>query len=256
MKNVIIMCRAEGCSTVINAMNPDEEISQIGLAGDVNAAARAVIESGRIPVVCNMFATKYSAVSLLYKKYFIDGIEETTAGEMKRYFDDCEGAILIGMTAKAGTEKAFCAGTYNHVAWHDYLINGTACGESEIYRTFFESYGIPVLAVSGDEACCEEIKRTIDGAATIAVKRADYRLRAAVYEATEKAICAGVREALTRAGKREFTSKTPLSVEIRYNRTDFCDDSYERNNRTLERPDARTLRKTVEKINTIFDLIF
>lgn len=113
-----------------------------------------------------------------------------------------------------------------------------------------------MLAVSGDEACCEEINKTIDGAVTIAVKRADYRLRATAYEAAEKAIYDGVREALTHAGKREFTSKTPLGVEIRYNRTDFCDDSYERNNRTLQHPDARTLRKTVEKINTIFDLIF
>lgn len=136
MKNVIIMCRVEGCSTVINAMNPDEEISQIGLAGDVNAAARAIIESGRIPVVCNMFATKYSAVSLLYKKYLLDRIEETTAGEMKRYFGDCEGAILIGMTAKAGTEKAFCAGTYNHVAWHDYLINGVAAANRKFTEPF------------------------------------------------------------------------------------------------------------------------
>lgn len=259
MKNIIIMCRPEGTSRVFNVNQLDKESAQISLANDVNAAAKLISAKGYAPVVCNLFAWKYEAMSMRYVNYLADNVIVASGTEIGRYLTDCEGAVLVGMTAKAGTERAFCAGTYNHVAWHDYAINGRSMGETGIYHTFFSRFGIPVLAVTGDEACCAEVKDTLKDAVAIPVKKAKYRDLAELYDEkiTSKAIHEGISAALCKAGRPENqTIELPLYVKVIYNRTDFCDDSYARNNGWLKRYDARTLEKKVEKIERISDLVF
>ncbi|MBN1583739.1 MAG: M55 family metallopeptidase, partial [Anaerolineae bacterium] len=69
-----------------------------------------------------------------------------------------DGVILLGHHARAGTLNGFLDHTMNSREWFEYRINGQPVGEIGIEAAYAGHYGVPVIAVSGDEAAVCEAK--------------------------------------------------------------------------------------------------
>lgn len=259
MKNIIIFCRQEGVSGMGYVGNCNTELSARLMAEEINSVAALIVSYGYEAILCNAHAYGFVASSLFYKTYLSEDVKEITTAELNAYTENCSGVMLVGMTAKAGTANAFMAGTWNHLGWHDYYINGKPIGEIGIYKTYFDYKNIPVIFVSGDRAACTEALMLIKSVAVSETKTARFRNVADCYDKIDVLLKtkAAVKLALDNIGTARADELTlPLTVRIDYNRTDFCDDAYVQSNYSLTRLGARTLEKKIEKIERLNDLVF
>lgn len=258
-KNVIIFCRQEGCSGISYVGEFDTEYSAQRMSNDINVVARAAASYGLTTIVCSTNERPWVKNSLLYKDMLDKDVIVASLGKINDYIGDCIGVITLGIPAKAGTLNAFSSGTWNHVAWHDYLLDNVAVGEISIYKKYANSRKVPLIAVIGDEAVCVEAKSLDQSISVFSTKCAKIRNVAVCkdnYEVDE-----GIQNCVMRAieGKENYCVEQityPIKVTVCYNRTDFCDDAYRISVYSLDRSDARTLSKTINLINGIGDFVF
>jgi D-amino peptidase len=84
----------------------------------------------------------------------------------------CDGCLLVGMHAMAGTPDGVLSHTVSGREWRSLRFNGVLVGETGINAAFCGSWDCPVLLVTGDEATCREATALLgDGLVTVAVKR-------------------------------------------------------------------------------------
>lgn len=81
---------------------------------------------------------------------------------------DC--LALVGQHAKAGTPDGHLCHTQT-LQWLDCVINGVSLGETGELMLLASEYGIPTVALSGDQAACREAQILVPGIATAAVKQ-------------------------------------------------------------------------------------
>lgn len=80
-----------------------------------------------------------------------------------------DAAVLVGYHARMGTYQ----GTVDHSYWgivRDIRLNGKPYGESGMNALAASCFGVPVVAVSGDEALAGQVKEEIGDIETIVVK--------------------------------------------------------------------------------------
>lgn len=78
-------------------------------------------------------------------------------------------AVFVGYHAGAGTEAAILDHTYTG-AFTEVRVNGDAWNETHLNAALAGSFGVPVVFVSGDKACCEQAKERLPWVRTVAVK--------------------------------------------------------------------------------------
>jgi D-amino peptidase len=123
---------------------------------------------------------------------------------------------------------------------------------------FFAGYfGVPVVAVSGDLAACQEAEKLFPGIPTAAVKIATKR-NAAECIPLDKAI-ALIKDTVKRGFKNRgafapMAAKLPLTVEIEFNRCDYADEAIE-NNPSLMRIDEYLVRSVKTKVEGYLDVL-
>ncbi len=78
--------------------------------------------------------------------------------------------LIIGQHAKAGTADGHLCHTQT-LDWYDCTINGVSVGEMGEMMLLAGEYGVPTVALSGDEAACREAAALVPGIATAAVKQ-------------------------------------------------------------------------------------
>ena len=66
--------------------------------------------------------------------------------------EDCDGVILLGYHAMAGTPCAVLEHTMSSAGWQNLTVNGAPFGEIGIDAAYAGEYGVPVILVSGDES--------------------------------------------------------------------------------------------------------
>ncbi len=81
---------------------------------------------------------------------------------------DC--VAIIGQHAKAGTPEGHLCHTQT-LEWLDCVVNGVSVGETGEMMLLASEYGVPTVALSGDEAACREAQALVPGIATAAVKQ-------------------------------------------------------------------------------------
>ena len=242
-KCIIVFCRQEGCSGISYVGQFDTVFSAKAMAEDVNTIARAAKRRGLKTVMYYPREIRYVKASCFYRDYVDQDVVVANGAQISDHIKNCEGVVALGVSAKAGTMNAFECGTHNHVACHDYLIAGESVGEVSIYRTFAARFGVPLIAVIGDEAVCKEIKSVDENVFTYTTKTARVR-NAAICKDVEE--CRrGIEECVYEAiGAKDQvfvpTVTFPLKATIIYNRTDFCDDAIVKTFYALERTGARS----------------
>lgn len=168
----------------------------------------------------------------------------------------CDAVFMIGAHAMSGTLNAFLDHTQSSVSWHDYYINGHRCGEMGQTAAFAGAFGIPVVMVSGDFAACAEARQFFGNIKTAAVKFANGRNNAECInnQTAEQLIYNAAREAVGIIGEiKPFRVLLPAEIKLELNRADYCDWAARADG--VERLDARTVRKIVDKIEVFRDIL-
>jgi len=84
---------------------------------------------------------------------------------------DCDGVILLGYHAMAGTAGGVLEHTMSSKAVQNYWINGQLVGETAIDAAIAGERGKPVIMVSGDDKVCHEAKSLLPWTVTACVKK-------------------------------------------------------------------------------------
>ena len=79
------------------------------------------------------------------------------------------GAVFIGYHAGAGTAGAILDHTYT--GWlADVRVNGESWNETYLNAALAGTFGVPVLVVAGDRACCEQARARLPWVRTVVTK--------------------------------------------------------------------------------------
>ena len=85
--------------------------------------------------------------------------------------DDCDGVILLGYHAMAGTAHAVLEHTMSGASVQNIYLNGKKTGEIGIDAAICAERGKPVIMVSGDDKACAEAKEFLPWVETAEVKK-------------------------------------------------------------------------------------
>lgn len=168
---------------------------------------------------------------------------------------DCQ--IELGSHARAGTLYGFLDHTLTSKEWFSHKVNTIEMSELSLHALLCSQYSVPIIACIGDETACEQAKEYIPNIYTGAVKKAEKRNVSQTYENSDDIIVNTIKKALENYnGVSLFNTHFPASIELTFYRTDMCDEVYEKAHNNVERVNARTLRKTIEKLSFYEDLKF
>jgi D-amino peptidase len=232
---LLISCDMEGISGIVDweQVTPGKAEWERGrelMAGDANAAINGAFVGGAEAVTvadAHWHNRSLKLEALDPRAHLNTGrpspfamIEGIEAGDGLPY----DALACVGYHAMAGAKKAVLCHT-----WSDKVrgvwLNGVAVGEIGLNAATAAHFGLPVIAVAGDQAACREAQDLLGGDVEIAaVKMGSSRYAAEclpLAEAREK-ICEAVARAVTRwkGGERRqpfrVASPVQLSVEFQY----------------------------------------
>ncbi len=168
---------------------------------------------------------------------------------------DCQ--IELGAHARAGTINGFLDHTVSSSEFFTYKVNGIEMSELSLHAAVCGTYGVPVVACTGDETACRQAKEYIPEIYTGAVKKANGRNQATVYENADAILVETVKTAVENYKKVPcYRVEAPATVELTFYRTDMCENVYGICKDFATRVDARTLRRTVPAVTQYADLRF
>jgi len=226
------------------------------MMGDMNTAIEAAYDSGATEVVaCD---THGGGGQVVLREMDPRAVYETpgqpSGGRLMPALDaSFDGVVLLGHHARAGTLNGFLDHTMNSREYFEYRINGQPVGEIGIEAAYAGHYGVPVIAVSGDEAAVREAQELLGPVKGAVVKWGVGRNRArclslpAAHQAIRDAVSHGI-EAIERMVP--FQPELPAVVDLTLYRSDMADAFAAKPG--VERVDARTVRRTVGSMLDIY----
>jgi len=230
---LLISCDMEGISGVVDweQVTPGTDEWKRGrklMAGDVNAAINGAFEAGADAVTVS--DAHWHARTLELEE--LDARAHLSSGSpspfsMLQGIDDrprYDGVAFIGYHAMAGAKKGVLCHTWSDASVAAVWLNDLLVGEIGLNAATAGHYGVPVVAVSGDNIACLEAQSLLGAELDVAVVKMGTGRYAAEClpraEAREK-ICEAVARGVTRlkAGERQpYQVQTPvrLAVEFRF----------------------------------------
>lgn len=234
--NVYISVDMEGITGQVNwkaCGGPDGTSADFAFARrmithDTNAAIRGCLSAGaqRIVIKDSHGTSRNLLIDELHP-----GIE-LISGESQRFDGMMEGidssfdcALLIGYHGRAGsypgTMEHTISGALTHMWWNDIEV-----GEIGISTACAASYGVPVVAISSDDAGCAELAAHVPGVATAIVKTALGRFMAHCLHPSqtaaliERAALEGIQK---RATLVPWMPTFPVVAKLAFNQTEKAD---------------------------------
>jgi D-amino peptidase len=259
---IYILADMEGISGIrkIEQVQTDKPAYEEGrqlMMADMNASIDAAFSAGATEVV----ASDTHGGGGQFRLHDMDprAIYETPGGDRLTLLPSLDksfkGVILLGHHAKAGTLNAFLDHTMSSVSWFDYRLGGRSLGEIGIEAAWAGHYGVPVVAVTGDQATADEAKALLGRVECAVVKRGIGRnnARCLSIPAAHEAIRKAITDALRSIGSfKPFKPRFPAPVQMTFYRSDYADSAVGFNP-DIERVDARTIRK---QARSALDLMF
>lgn len=219
---------------------------------EVNAAVRGARSGGASEVIvldCHGAGGDWSFNSLIPER-LERGCEFAVQSSWTEYVEPleqgCDGALLIGMHAQAGTPAGVLSHTVSGSQWHNLWFNGRLVGETGINAALCGQWGCPVLLVTGDAQTAAEASDLLgSGLTTVAVKTGIGRFSACHLQPAEarRRIEAAASSALgDLAAVRPYDPGRPCAIEVEYAHADGP-ERY-RNRPQVEILDGRRIRST------------
>lgn len=166
---------------------------------------------------------------------------------------DC--LVEIGSHARAGTIGGFLDHTISSREFYYIKCNGVEMSELSLHAILCAKYGVPIVAVLGDEVACRQAKTYIPDIYTGAVKNASCRNQAETYPDADRILVETIGKALANYKNVSLIRYSePAHIEQAFYRTDFCEKVLSKRGPEVRRVDARTLEKTVAHIAAYADL--
>lgn len=172
------------------------------LTGEVNAAVQGCLDGGAARVVVN--DGHGGGFSILPEELhpateLVHGRERPSI--LPGLDDSFDAVVLLGYHAMYGTPTGILHHTQSSKSWAGYWVNGELMGEIGQMAILAGTYGLPILAVTGDVATCDEAAALLGpNLVTVAVKEGYSRHCARTFAPAraQAMITDGCREALGR----------------------------------------------------------
>lgn len=130
-----------------------------------------------------------------------------------------DGVVFVGYHAGTTSAEGVRAHTFSSANLADVRLNGASVSEGVWNAAVAGHFGVPVLAVSGDEAAVREVAAQVQGIEPAVVKwpLGFHAARTLTPEAARDTIRQAVRRALgRRAQLRPYTVRVPVELELRF----------------------------------------
>jgi D-amino peptidase len=228
-RKVYISVDMEGISGVsgddqVSAGAPEYGRSRKLMAADANAAIAGAFAAGATDVLVN--DSHGGQRNLLPED--LDPRARLITHSFKRHgmMEGLDGSfdavVFIGYHAKAGAPRGLFAHTGSGVI-ADLSINGRSVGEGGLNAALAAWYGVPVVAVSGDDVAAAEVRELAPDAAGAVVKRAiNVRASELVPLAAARAsITKAVQQGMGAAKKTAPARAAAYRVQVRYRNVTF-----------------------------------
>ncbi len=207
------------------------------MTGDVNAAIQGAFEGGADEVLVS--DGHWNARNILIEE--LDSRARLNSGSpspfaMMQGIDDQpppDAAMLVGYHAAAGTRKAILDHTWSDSRIRAVYLNDRLVGEIGLNAAVAAHYGVPVIALTGDQHACQEGQDMIGAALEVAVVKNATGQSAAqclpLSEARHKICEAAARSVIKfREGKaaKPFKVETPARLAVEFVYTRHCDRAF------------------------------
>ncbi len=133
--------------------------------------------------------------------------------------DSFDGVIFVGYHASTTNPDGVRAHSFSSASLADLRLNGVSVTEGAWNAALAGHFGVPVLAVSGDESAVKEVQAQVKGVEGAVVKwpYGFHSARVLSPEASRAAIRDAVRKAMARRAQLEpHRVKAPVEVEVRF----------------------------------------
>jgi len=133
--------------------------------------------------------------------------------------ESVHGVAMVGQHAMAGTINGFLDHTQVPKELCRFCVNGVEYGELGQLALYAGAFGVPLVYVSGDEACCAEVNRQFPHARTTPTKRGTGWATCELYDTT--GVRASIRRDIAQAvGQAKavppFALPVPLLVQVEW----------------------------------------
>jgi D-amino peptidase len=176
---IYISVDMEGISGILNwdqtrPGTPDYQEARRYMTADINACVQGCFEGGATEVIV---ADKHHAGrnviwhELDARASYVIGVVENSPDGRLPDLEECDGLILLGYHAMAGTPDAVLRHTWS-LEWQNVWINGRVSGEIAIDAAIAADCAVPTIMISGDDRACAEALEFLPGIVTAPVKKA------------------------------------------------------------------------------------
>jgi D-amino peptidase len=181
---IYISADMEGITGLVDAVDvqpggADYERGRVMMTEDVNAAVRGALAAGATDVLVNdahgpmrnlLPDRLHPAARLVRGKPKPMSMLEGLDGSFS-------AALFVGYHARAGTLGVLSHSFLGHEV-EDMWLDGRLAGEIGLTHATAAALGVPVVALTGDDAACSEMAEWAPGVAGVAVKKARDRFAA------------------------------------------------------------------------------
>ncbi|POX62049.1 peptidase M55 [Streptomyces sp. Ru62] len=221
---IYISVDMEGVTGVVDAddVQPggrDYERGRAMMAEDVNAAVRGALTAGAADILVNdahgpmrnlLPEALHPAVRLVRGRPKQFGMLEGLTGEY-------DAALCVGYHSRAGAPGVLSHSFMGHEI-EDMWLDGRPVGEIGLAHATAAALGVPVVALTGDDAACAEMTEWDASVVTVPVKYARDRFAAELRPGAEarEAIEEAVARALSQDPPRPAPSTTEATLTVRW----------------------------------------
>ena len=258
---VFISADMEGISGIsgsdqLSATGAEYNRSRKFMADDVNAAVAGAFAAGATEVVVNDshgsmrnlrledLDPRAKLISHSFKQFgMMQGLDETFAA-----------VIFVGYHAKAGSPHGLFAHTGSGVV-ADVRVNGRSLGEGGLNTLVSEWYGVPVVAVTGDDAAVKEVTTVATSARGVVVKRAinPRAVELLPFPRVHADITKAAREGV--AAARRMTPRRETSYQVEVQLREIAIPEVAQHLPGMRRPQPDTIAFTAETMPKAYTLI-
>lgn len=229
---VFISSDMEGTTGVVDwgqviGPSPEYEYYRGLLQAEVNASIDGALEAGATEFLVN---DSHSTMQNL-RPDELHGQASYLSGKHKPMYmvqglDASYDAVFLISYHGSMSSSAVLSHTYNPRAIADVTLNGVVVGESGINALVAQSYGVPVVLITGDQTTADEALPFCPGIETVVVKQSWTRFASTGLhpDRARKLIRVGARSALERLS--DFTPPQialPATLVVRFHNGDFAE---------------------------------
>ncbi|MGW3448187.1 M55 family metallopeptidase [Streptomyces sp. NPDC001076] len=197
----------------------DYERGRSMMAEDVNAAIRGAVAAGATEVLVN---DAHGPMRNLLPEH-LHPAARLVRGKPKKMLmlegltAEYDAAICVGYHSRAGALGVLSHSFMGHEI-EDIWLDGRPAGEIGLAHATAAAFGVPVVALTGDDAACAEMTAWDESVVTVPVKYARDRFAAELRPAEEarRAIEEAVVAALTPVPKRPAAPEGESALAVRW----------------------------------------